>query len=448
VPADVAGRNAAGSGRTSGTAGTWHPLLVAAFRALDSAGAAWCLLRAPSRPSDPTGDVDLLVGPEFRVVAQRALLGQGFARVPDGGSPDAFFLAYDPGKDTWVLLHVTSELSFGRHLELRTRAEAACLERRTRVDGVCRLHPEDEFWATLLHSLLDKEEISGRSRRSLGELARRAVGEGPVAAALAAHAPADWPAHRILDDVRNGRWGELASLAGPLQSRWRRAAPADVAGTRLRFLLGLARGLGNPWRRRGLSVALLGPDGAGKSTLAAGIRRRFYLPSQSVYMDVKDAELARVAGLRVPGLTLFVFLAMLWGRLGRARWRQARGELVVFDRYTYDVLTAAEEPSTRRDRLARLLHFRLFPRAGLALVLDVPGHVMFARKHERSAEELEDERGRLLRLGERVPNVEILDATRPAEQVRREATARIWRRYAARWGAGTPPEVPPRAGSR
>lgn len=448
MPSDVADEDAAGSGRAPVTAPGWHPLLVAAFGALDAAGAAWCLLRTPSRPSDPSGDVDLLVGPESRVAAQQALLGQGFARVPDGGSPDSFFLAYDQAGDTWVLLHVTSELSFGHHLQLRTRAERACLERRTRVDGVWRLRPEDEFWTTLLHTLLDKEEINLRSRQRLLELARRAVGEGPVAGALAAHSPAHWPAGRILEHVRNGRWDELASLADPLRTRWRRTTPADVAVTRLRFLLGLARGLGNPWRRRGLSVALLGPDGAGKSTLAAGIRRRFYFPSQAFYMDVKDAELAGVADLGVPGLTMFVFLTTLWWRLARARSRQARGELVVFDRYTYDVLTAAEEPATRRERLARLLHFRLFPRVGLALVLDVPGHVMFARKHERTPEELEDERSRLLRLGERVPNVEILDATRPAEQVRREATAHIWRRYAVRWGAVAGAEVPPRAEAR
>jgi hypothetical protein len=31
--------------------------------------------------------------------------------------------------------------------------------------------------------------------------------------------------------------------------------------------------------------------------------------------------------------------------------------------------------------------------------------------------------------------VEVLDATRPADLVRRDAVARIWARYAARWGA-------------
>lgn len=416
---------------------SWHPLLAVAFAALDEAGVEWCLLRPPGRPAAPTGDVDLLVRRSDRRAAGSALSAHGLARVPDAGSPDAFFLDYDPGSDSWVFLHVTSEVSFGRHLELRARAAGACLGRRVLVDGVRRLCAEDEFWVTLLHLLLDKGEVGDRHRVRLAVLARSAGATGPVAAAFAAIAPAGWSGRRVLDCARRGRWAELETLAQPLAARWRRAAPGDAVAARLGFLGRLARGLGNPWRRRGLSVAILGPDGAGKSTLVAALQESFFLPSRSFYMEVRDAELAPVARLRVPGLTFGTYLAVLWSRLAVARWHQARGELVLFDRYNYDVLAATEQPAALSQRLARWVHTRAFPRAGVALVLDVPGADMFARKGERNPDDLEADRRRLLQLRGRVPNVEILDATQPADQVRRDATARIWARYAARWGTAT-----------
>lgn len=421
---------------------SWHPLLAVAFAALDEAGVEWCLLRPPSRPAAPTGDVDLLVRRSDRGAAGRALTAQGLARLPDAGSPDAFFLDYDPDGDCWVFLHVTSEVSFGRHLELRARVARPCLRRRVLVEGVWRLSAGDEFWATLLHLLLDKGEVADRHRDRLAVLARSAGGTGPVATAFTARAPDGWSAERVLELARAGRWAELETLARPLAVRWRRAAPGDVVAVRLRFLGRLACGLGNPWRRRGLGVAILGPDGAGKSTLAAAVRESFFLPSRSFYMEVRDAELARVARLRVPGLTFATYLAVLWSRLAAARWHQLRGELVLFDRYNYDVLAAAEQPAARSQRVARWVHRRVFPRADVALVLDVPGAVMFARKGERDPDDLEAERRRLLRLRDRVPNVEVLDATQPADQVRRAATARIWSRYAARWGVSGPTVQP------
>jgi hypothetical protein len=33
-----------------------------------------------------------------------------------------------------------------------------------------------------------------------------------------------------------------------------------------------------------------------------------------------------------------------------------------------------------------------------------------------------------------VPDLEVVDTTRPADVVLRDVTARIWRRYARRWG--------------
>ena len=44
------------------------------------------------------------------------------------------------------------------------------------------------------------------------------------------------------------------------------------------------------WPRRGPSVAVLGPDGAGKSTLTRGIADAFGLPARVVYMGLWQGE--------------------------------------------------------------------------------------------------------------------------------------------------------------
>jgi thymidylate kinase len=427
---------AAGSGPAQASGEQpWHPLLIRAFAALDGAGVRWCLLRPPGNPARPTGDVDLLVHTRDLASVTGPLAAEGLARIPDAGTPDHSYLDYDPDTDCWIYLHITSRVAFGPLLELDTGTADACLSRRVYVDGVWRLTVEDEFWVTLLHVLLDKHEVSPRHRDRLQTLARSAEGAGPLAEAIAARAPSGRRPEQLLQAVRDGRWADLAEAAASLRERWRADTVAQRRASRLRSWVRLARGLGNPWRRRGISVALLGPDGAGKSTLASGLREHFFFPSDTYYMDVKDHELERARRLGVPGLTFAVYLATLWRRLASARWRQGRGHLVVFDRYSYDALVHVGEPLPPSRRVARWVHTRLFPRARLALVLDLPGEVMFARKGERDPADLEAERLRLLRLGERVPNVEVVDAGRSADAVRRESTARIWEQYARRWGA-------------
>lgn len=420
----------------------WHPLLSAVFEAFEAASVSWCLLRVPSEPAAPSGDVDLLVAARHRARLPAVLEPLGLVRVPNAGTPDEFYLAYDADTDCWVWLHITSELSFGPGRGLATGAASGCLARRVQNGGVRRLTADDEFWVTVLHALIDKDELSDRYRATLPVLARAGRAEGPLAAVVDAHAPAGWSAAAVLDGVRAGRWAELRSFADAVRARSGRSGPARAAAERVTFLLRLARGIGNPWRRRGITVAILGPDGAGKSTLAAGLRQTFFFPSTSFYMDVKTEELRGVARWHVPGLTFLTYLATLWGRLAAARWHQARGELVLFDRYSYDALTSTEPPADRAKALARWVHTRLFPGAGLALVLDVSGSTMFSRKGERTPADLDRERRRWLTLAERIPAMRIIDASQPADRVRREATALVWAQYAARWATGAAPGRP------
>lgn len=405
----------------------WHPRLGAVFEALDAASVRWCLLRVPDRPSAPTGDIDLLASAADRTRVRTALQALGFARVPNGGSPDHFFLSYDDVHDCWLWLHITWEVSFGQELALKTKTAEHCLARRVPKDGVWHLQEEDAFWVTLLHVALDKSSVTPAQGARLGALLGSGRPAGPVAEVVQTMSPPGWSTDRVLTVVRNEQWDELQELGIVLTRRVGRAA------SRVRRLARLAAHLNNPWRRRGISVALLGPDGSGKSTLAAGIVDSFFFPARYVYMNIRVERLARAARSRVPGLAFLTYLTLLWASLASARYRQARGELVVFDRYPYDALTATIAGASVKDRIARRILVSTFPDAGMVLVLDVPGAIMFARKGERDPEDLEAERQRLLGLKDRLRHVEVLNAAMPPDAVRRAAVRAIWERYASRW---------------
>jgi thymidylate kinase len=426
---------------TAARPGQWHPVLAAVFAAFDAHRIRWCLLRVPSHPQGPTGDVDLLVHDADSATVRAVLQDLGFARQPIGGTPDLFFLRYHGDTDCWLWLHITRNLAFGPYGAFDTGAAAACLDRRMRHRDAWLLNDADTFWVTLLHGLLDKGTVSVGHRGTLSAFTDAAAAGGPVADVVARYCPPGWTISQLLGCAHAGEWDALANFGSALPAQWRFQAPGAMRAARAAHLARLLRHPLNPWRRRGLSVAVVGPDGAGKSTLAAGVADSFFLPTVTSYMEVRDESLAGVARWRVPGLTFLVYLIVLWRRLAAARYHQAHGELVVFDRYTSDVLVASADGLDCKKRLARWIHRYVFPDVDLALVLDVPGSVMFARKGERSPEELEAERQRLLRLSSVRSNIDVLDGTQSADQVRRAAIERIWSRYADRWRGRGPSNV-------
>jgi hypothetical protein len=188
--------------------------------------------------------------------------------------------------------------------------------------------------------------------------------------------------------------------------------------------------------RRGLSVALLGPDGAGKSTLANTLEAGYPFATRYIYMGVGPPPGTHRKPLVVAAPASIVGLARQWLRFLAGRYHQLRGRMVIFDRYMEDPwLPLPSDASTLR-RIGRRVRAAVScPPADLMLVLDASGSQMFARKGEHSARLLEEQRQRYLRLGERVPNVVVLDAMSGASAVARQASVHIWRRYRERWKA-------------
>jgi thymidylate kinase len=174
--------------------------------------------------------------------------------------------------------------------------------------------------------------------------------------------------------------------------------------------------------RRGFTVALIGCDGAGKTTVARALERVAGLPVRYLYMGVSaessnrqlpstriaHAVKRRAAATRRPAaaragpaprprrvrrarragrsaLRLANRLAEEWYRQLIAQALMSRGSIVVFDRHfladyhAFDV-AGAGRPLSRRIHGWLLMH--AYPRPDLVVLLDAPPEVLFARKGE------------------------------------------------------------------
>ena len=225
------------------------------------------------------------------------------------------------------------------------------------------------------------------------------------------------------------------------------------------------------------SVALIGPDGAGKTTIGRRIEHTLSLPVKYVYMGVNldssnimlpttrlvhmlkrrlGAEpdvagppdpdrrkpkpkgiLKRVlAGTRA-SLRLVNRLGEEWFRQLVA-WRfQRRCYVVLFDRhffsdyYTYDIASKGADK-----RLSSRIHGWLlehaYPKPDLVIYLDAPAEVLFARKGEGGLELLERRRQDYLKLRDLVDHFAIVDASLPEDDVARAVTETIENFHRAR----------------
>jgi thymidylate kinase len=407
-------------------------LLEAAFAASSAAGVRWLVLRGDAGTVGRGGDVDLLVqaGAAGRLAA--GLQGLGFAVVPSAGQGShRFLLGYDQQAGLWVRLDLTERVEFGRYHQLTSRTAARLLARRVAVDGHWRLCADDAFWHLLLHRLLSTGELASEE---LVQLARQARVAGPLAGlAERAGRGAGCGAQQLLELVAGRRWQQLEELRPLLVRGWHRQhlAVELVAGAR-NGVERISQALRSLVWPSGISAAIIGPDGAGKTTLAQGLRATLPVASSYVYMGVWR-QYPWDRWLRwLPGTRLAQRLLRLLVRSAQARWQRARGRVVLLDRFTYDVLLPSPGLDWR-GRVTVALVRRVGAEPQLVLVLDAPAEVMFARKGEQGIEELKRRRASYLEVVRSRPDSAVIDATQPPQAVREQAQQLIWARLRQHW---------------
>ena len=149
--------------------------------------------------------------------------------------------------------------------------------------------------------------------------------------------------------------------------------------------------------RPGVRVALLGPDGAGKSTTIGALQRAGVV-SSTVYLGVAPAS-HRSDGRSVPGVALLGTARRLVAAWLTAAARRRRGESVALDRHPLEATIGP--PTSKRTTIARrwiLAH--LLPRPEAVVVLMAPAEVLHRRKPEHDLDDVRAKRDRYLALAQ------------------------------------------------
>jgi thymidylate kinase len=223
------------------------------------------------------------------------------------------------------------------------------------------------------------------------------------------------------------------------------------------------------------TIALVGPDGAGKTTISQQILATLPMRVKYLYMGVNvdssnrmlpttrwAAYFKRKMGEKTGGepaparsgstsksILKRAFASVRSGlrlvnRLGEESYRQCltwfyllRGNIVLYDRhfffdyYAYDIAPTRENrPLHRRIHGYFLQH--VLPKPDLVIYLDAPAEVLFSRKGEGTVADLERRRQEYLQARGQVRRFEVVDATQSMDQVTKEVASLIWKYHESR----------------
>lgn len=154
---------------------------------------------------------------------------------------------------------------------------------------------------------------------------------------------------------------------------------------------------------KGLSIAFLGPDGSGKSTLISGLTAQdlpfastsyFHLkpvlkPKGHTDTPVKDPhQYEPYSVLKSYGKLMYFIFQYNWGWFRNIRPLKKKNSLVIFDRYYDDMM--ADPKRYRYGGYEAALRWvrRLIPRPDLYFVLTAEAEIIYGRKQEVPLAEL------------------------------------------------------------
>ncbi len=414
------------------------PDLGGVFQALDDAGIAYCALHGyENYPQTSGSDIDLLID---RTVTRAQLL-RVFrdARERIGGDVvrayGFHFIVAGAGADGGM-----------RFLDLDMEGSADCdpqdiLNNRRRLRQFWIPAQGDEFGAYLARTIAGGRLNILRARR-LSALfrqdrfacevhVRRLWKESSATHILAAAASGDWSLvlkdqQRLRAELRNGVMGKLRDRLG-----------------------GIGRKLGALWTPDGVNVVVLGPDGAGKSSVIDALEKRLGPVFSGSYCAGFAPSLRRLLGrpgkptdqphaLPRRSAAVSIIRAGYWfayNTLGQP-YRHvalARSTLILNDRHFLDIFVDSVRYRYGGPRWLLSVVKALSPRPDLVILLDAPTEVLQSRKQEVPFAETERQRKDYRALLKGLGNGHIVNAAQPFDRVVNDAS-RVILNYMVRRG--------------
>lgn len=297
-----------------------------------------------------------------------------------------------------------------------------------------------QFWVPAAHiefgcylvRTISKDHLEGDRTRRLSTLFQQ------DAARCEAQVARLWGAgstELIVASARSGDWREVEQQLGNLRTELRRRSvlrhPGRFAGNRLNGFVERARRV---WRPGGLNVVLLGPDGAGKSSVVEALppslapafarsvcwgfappllnrllRRGGGPTDQPHALPPRSfvTSLARAAYWFVCHTFGYVYLHLAL----------ARSTLVLNDRHFIDILVDIKRYRYGGPLWLLRLIWRLIPKPDLIILLDAPPEVLQARKQEVSFEETAEQRRAYLALVRPLRNGHVVNGAQSLDHV-------------------------------
>lgn len=219
------------------------------------------------------------------------------------------------------------------------------------------------------------------------------------------------------------------------------------------------------------TVALIGADGAGKTTVAKELVDSFPMPMKYLYMgpNLESSNFAlptsklilflklrsyrkeaKRLGITQPDfisthhpehrrdkrgkvgaiLRLFNRLAEGWFRQIISWSYQIRGYIVVYDRhFLFDAAPSTISSQVEKQRRSSAVYYwvlkHLYPKPDLVIFLDVPPEKLLKRKQETTLDHLAKRRGAYLEQGKKTANFIRVDAAQPLDKVLADVTQHI-----------------------
>lgn len=207
-------------------------------------------------------------------------------------------------------------------------------------------------------------------------------------------------------------------------------------------------------------IAIMGPDGAGKSAVIDAIRHQFkfayhkvkcfhlrpkYLRTgRDIQQVVTDPHGRPPRGIAASVLKVFFLVADYWLGYGlKIAPAMRRSQLIVFDRYVYDLLVDSKRVRYGGPAWLLRLAAQVVPHPDLVILLDAPPDVLWSRKQEVSFDEVVRQRVAYCRVAAQLPFATTVDASQPLADVIRDVDGAIVSYFERRTAERLRLEVPP-----